>query len=195
MTKASSASLFPWSVKDLEIDGGGATFVFHGGCAIPDRELAGRDAQEFLLDFSRPFHSEGRVLAVTPGSVDLEFSEEFPYAIRNGVLVFTDGKKSSGPETTVNSGEVLYPYGSLLAFDPVKRETAFMAKDRYGMGEGVVAQEIGPNQVRLTLDRFRPPRGRSRLQPENPRIPGVVISDSSGVHLSESRSTIAAAWA
>ena len=99
------------------------------------------------------------MLAMTPGSVDLEFSEEFPYEIRNGVLVFTDGQKSSGPQTTVNSGEVLYPYGSLLAFDPVKRETAFMAKDRYGLGEGVVAQEIGPRQVRVTLDNFPPTQG------------------------------------
>jgi hypothetical protein len=96
------------------------------------------------FDFSRPFHSEGRVLAVTDEHVDLEFSRSFPYEIRNGVLVFTDGKKGSGPATTVTNGEVLFPYGSLLAFDPDKRETAFMAKDHYKLGDGVAAAEIAP---------------------------------------------------
>jgi len=173
-------------VKDLEIDGGGAMFVFHGRM-IPFLIEHSQDVslKNLAFDFSRPFQSEGRVLAVTPGSVDVEFSGEFPYVIRNGVLVFTDGQKTSGPQTTVKSGEVLYDYGSLLAFDPGKRETSFMAKDRYGIGTGVVAQEIGPRQVRVTLDQVSANPGDILVfSPKLREFPGVVISDSTIVRLS-----------
>jgi len=173
-------------VKDLEIDGGGAAFMFHGRMMpFLIENSQGVTLKNFSFDYSRPFQSEGKVLAVTPDYVDLEFSDEFPYAIRNGVLVFTDGQKSAGPQTTVTSGEVLYDYGSMLAFDPDKRETAFMAKDRYGLGTGVVAQEIGPHQVRVTLDKVSASKGDILVFSPNTReFPGVVISDSAGVRLS-----------
>lgn len=174
-------------VNNLEIDGGGAMFVFHGRM-MPFLIENAQDVtlKNFAFDYRRPFHSEGKVLAITTNSVDLEFSEEFPYAIRNGVLVFTDGAKSSGPQTTVKSGEVIYDYGSLLAFDPVKRETAFMAKDRYGIGAGVVAQSIGPRKVRMTLDKVSANVGDMLVfSPKSREFPGVVISDSTGVRMME----------
>lgn len=179
---------FPLKGLDgLEIDGGGATFIFHGPLVpflIEDSK--GISLKNFSFDFSRPFHSEGRVLAVTSDHVDLEFSAEFPYEIRNGVLVFTDGEKSSAPATTVTSGEVIYPYGSLLAFDSDKRETAFMAKDHYNLGEGVAATEIAPNQVRLMLrDASAKPGNVLVFGAEMRDSPGIVISDSSDVHLSD----------
>jgi hypothetical protein len=174
-------------VKNLEIDGGGATFVFHGRMMpflIENAQSV--TLKNFAFDYRRPFHSEGKVLALSSNSVDLEFSEEFPYAIRNGVLVFTDGQKSSGAQTTVKSGEVIYDYGSLLAFDPLKRETAFMAKDRYGIGAGVVAQSIGLRKVRVTLDKVSANAGDILVfSPKYREFPGVVISDSTGVRMTK----------
>ena len=173
-------------LKGLEIDGSGATFVFHG-LMMPFliENSHGVTIKNLSFDFSRPFQSEGRVLAVTPESVDVEFSEEFPYAIRNGVLVFTDGKKTSGPATTVKSGEVLYPYGNLLAFDPKKRETAFMAKDFYGVGGGIVAKQIAPRQVRLALSKVSANPGDILVFGAKTReYPGIVITDSTDVRLS-----------
>ena len=179
--------IFPLTdIEGLEIDGGGATFIFHGPM-VPFLigESKGVTLKNFSFDFSRPFHSEGRVLAVTDDSVDLEFSNEFPYEIRNGVLVFTDGVKSSGPETTVTNGEVLYPYGSLLAFDAEKKETAFMAKDKYKLGEGAAAIEIAPRQVRLMLPEVSATKGDMLVfGAERRDSPGFVISDSSDVRLS-----------
>jgi hypothetical protein len=180
--------IFPLTnMEGLEVDGGGATFIFHGPLVpflIEDSK--GVTLKNFSFDFSRPFHSEGRVLAVTGDHVDLEFSKEFPYEIRNGVLVFTDGEKSSAPATTVTSGEVLYPYGSLLAFDPDKRETAFMAKDHYKLGEGVAAVETAPNQVRLEIPNISAKQGNVLVFGAETRdSPGIVISDSSDVTLSD----------
>jgi hypothetical protein len=174
-------------LKGVEIDGGGSTFVFHG-YTVPfliDKS-SGITLRNFSVDFSRPFHSEGKVLAITPDHVDLEISNEFPHEIRNGVLVFTNGQKANGPATTVTSGEVLYPYGSLLAFDPVKRETAFMAKDRYKVGEGIAADKLGPNRVRIKIPDISARVGDVLVfSPKNRDVPGIVVSDSSGIHLTD----------
>jgi hypothetical protein len=174
-------------LKGLEIDGGGSTFVFHGYTVPFLLDHAGDIAlRNFTVDFSRPFHSEGMVRAITPQHVDLEFSQEFPHEIRNGVFVFTDGQKASGPATTVTSGEILYPYGSLLAFDPVKRETAFMAKDRYEVGDGIAAEKIGPNRVRLRIPDISAKEGDVLVfSPKNRDVPGFVISDCTGIHLTD----------
>lgn len=180
--------VFP--LKDLngiEIDGGGSTFIFHG-YTVPFLLDHANDItlRNFTVDFSRPFHSEGKVLAITSDHVDLEFSQEYPHEIRNGVLVFTNGQKANGPATTVTSGEILYPYGSLLAFDPVKLETAFMAKDRYRVGEGIAADPLGPNRVRIKIPDISAKVGDILVfSPKNRDVPGIVISDSSGIHLTD----------
>lgn len=174
-------------MRGLEIDGGGATFVFHG-YTVPFliSESSKVTLRNFSVDFSRPFHSEGKVLAITPQHVDLEFSKDYPYEIRNGVLVFTNGKKAETKATTVTSGEVLYPYGSLLAFDPIKQETAFMAKDRYQVGAGIAAHPIGPNKIRLKIPNISARVGETLVfSPKNRDVPGIVITDSSGVRLTD----------
>jgi len=174
-------------LEGIEIDGSGSTFVFHG-YTVPFLldGSSGITLRNFTVDFSRPFHSEGKVLAITPDHVDLEFSKEYPHEIRNGVLVFTNGQKANGPATTVTSGEVLYPYGSLLAFDPVKRETAFMAKDRYKVGEGIAAEKLGPNRVRLKIADISATAGDVLVfSPKGREVPGFVITDSSGIHLTD----------
>ena len=179
---------FPLTGFDgLEIDGRGATFVLHG-YMVPFLVEHSRNItiEKVAIDFARPFHSEGKVLAVTPESVDIEITEEFPYAIRNGILVFTDGKTAVVPQTTVKSREVLYPYGSLLAFDPVRRETAYMAGDRYGVQSGVVAKGIGPRQLRLSLTKINAQPGNILVFGAAHReIPGFIISDSSKTLLRE----------
>jgi hypothetical protein len=174
-------------INGLEIDGGGATFVFHG-YTVPfllDR-ASGVTLRNFSVDFDRPFHSEGKVLAINSKHVDLDITKEFPHEIRNGVLVFTNGAKSTGPATTVTSGEVLYPYGSLLAFDPIKRETAFMAKDRYKVSDGIAAEKLAPNRVRLKIPDISAKAGDVLVfSPRNRDVPGIVISDSSDIHLKD----------
>ena len=180
--------VFPLKGLDgIEIDGGGSTFIFHG-YTVPFLLDGVNDVtiRNFSVDFSRPFHSEGKVLAITPQHVDLEISNEYPYEIRNGVLVFTNGQKANGPATTVTSGEVLYPYGSLLAFDPVKLETAFMAKDRYKVGEGIAADKLGPNRVRIKIPDISAKVGDVLIfSPKNRDVPGIVISDSSNIYLTD----------
>lgn len=176
-------------VEDLEIDGAGSTFIFHGPMVPFLMDRSSRvTLRNFAVDFSRPFHSEGRVIAITEKHVDLEISEEFPYEIRNGVLVFTDGGKADGPATTVTSGEVLYPYGHLLAFDPVKRETAYKARDRYKLGSGVAAKRISSRQVRIEVPGLSAKPGNVLVfGPSQRASPGFVISDSSDIRFTDIR--------
>lgn len=171
-------------LQDIAIQGEGTMFLFHGPMVpfLVDNShkvnLSG-----FSIDFVRPFHSEGKVRAITSETVDLEFDPEYPFEIRNGVLVFTDGTKSKTAETTVTNGDVTYPYTSLLAFDPVKREPAFMAWDRYSVGDGIEAKETAPRQVRITLDKVSAKPGDVLVFGAPRKFPGIVISDSSAVNL------------
>jgi hypothetical protein len=171
-------------IKGLEIDGSGASIVFHG--PMTPFLISGSKnvtVRNLSFDFLRPIQSEGKVLAITPESVDLEFSEEFPFVIRNGVLVFTNPKPGPAANTTVSNGEVLYPYGSLLAFDAAKKEPACMAKDRYGVSAGIVAKEIGPRQVRLLLDKVSAEPGNVLVFGPPRENPGIVIEDSSNIRI------------
>ena len=170
----------------LEIDGSGATFVFHG-FLVPFLVESSHNVRikNLSIDFARPFHSEGKVLAATPESVDVEISEEFPYSIRNGMLVFTDGKTAVNPESAVKKpAEVLYPYGSLLAFDPVRRETAYMAKDRYGVSTGIPAGEIGKRQMRLSISKVTAEAGNILVFGAAMRsVPGFILSETAQTSL------------
>ena len=179
--------VFPINGLDgIEIDGGGSTFIFHG-FTMPFLVEESKDITlaNFTIDYARPFHSEGKVLAITEDQVDLEIdAQEYPFDVRNGVLVFTNGQRHHGPATTVTSGEVLYPYGSLLAFDPVKKETAFMARDRYRVGEGIAATRLGPKRVRLHINNVSATVGDVLVfSPKGREVPGIVITDSSNVTL------------
>ena len=170
-------------IQDLEVDGAGSTFVFHGPMVpfLLERS-SGVTIQNLSFDFVRTFDSEGRVLAVNPESVDLEFAEEFPYVIRNGILLFT-GPVPGPDEKTAVKREIIYPYVSLLAFDATRRETAYMAKDRGGVSGGIMAKSIGPRQVRIFLDKVSAEPGNILAFGCPREYPGFVVSDSSNVKL------------
>lgn len=168
----------------LEIDGGGAALVFHG----PMVPFLVRDSRNLTIrnlsfDFERPFHSEGKVLAITPETVDVHFSGEFPYAVRDGVLVFTSPKPAPDAKTTVTSGEVIYPYGSLLAFDAARKEPAYMAKDRFRAKTGIHAEEIGTGRVRLFVDHVSAEPGNVLVFGSPRDYPGIIVEDSENVRI------------
>ena len=126
-------------LHNFEIDGQGASFIFHGYVSPFIIENSNNiTLKNFSIDWERTFHSEGKIIAVDKDGMDLAFSSAYPYKIENGLLIFKD------------SDAVEYPYGSLLEFDPVKHETAFMASDYY-YGNAQPAKEITPGQVRLLI--------------------------------------------
>ncbi|MEP6748557.1 MAG: right-handed parallel beta-helix repeat-containing protein [Bacteroidota bacterium] len=124
-------------INNLEIDGQGSSFIFHGYVSpFVMENSVNISLKNFSIDWDRTFHSEGKIISVDNDGMNLTFSDKYPYKIENGILVFEDNNHEE------------YPYGSLLEFDPVKHETAYMANDYY-FGHGQPAKEIVPGTVRL----------------------------------------------
>ena len=103
-------------LSEVEIDGQGAEFIFHGFLMpFAVENCRGVTLRNFSIDYARPFHSEGEILKVEQDAITVRFSEHYPYRIEGDELVFLD------------EGGIRYPWGRLLEFDPVKREPAYMA--------------------------------------------------------------------
>jgi hypothetical protein len=123
--------------KNFEIDGAGSEFVLNGFLSpflISDAQNV--CFRNFSIDYVRTFYSEGKILALTPEGMDIAFAKAFPYKIDHQTLLFTDTEG------------VIYPWSDLLEFDPVKRETAFMANDQW-VGSNIPVKEIRPGIVRI----------------------------------------------
>ncbi|MGO8698265.1 MAG: right-handed parallel beta-helix repeat-containing protein [Limisphaerales bacterium] len=167
------------AMKDLEIDGQGSTFIFHG--FLNPFVLDGAKnvtLKNFSIDFARTFHSEGKILGENPGGLDVEFSAAYPYRVDNNILVFTDGGDKPPRETTTTSTEVFYPFSNLLEFDPVKRETAFLAPD-YWCGNGLAVKELGGHKVRLLKPGLKGTPGNIMVfGAKDRKVPGITITDS-----------------
>lgn len=126
-------------MTDFEIDGGGSDFVFHGYlCPFLVENAKNMEFRNFSIDYERTFHSEGFIEAAYRDSIDVRFTEAYPYRIENGELVFTDAE-----------GTAIYPWVSLLEFDPVKRESAYKAPEHWWGAEAVEATELSPGRVRI----------------------------------------------
>lgn len=83
---------FPiFNMKNLTIDGQGATFIFHG-IIIPFSVENSENIKivNLTIDWGMSFHSEGLIVANDPvkKTFDMKISDDYPYEIRNGQLYF-----------------------------------------------------------------------------------------------------------
>ncbi|RKR12157.1 hypothetical protein CLV91_2282 [Maribacter vaceletii] len=80
-----------FNFKNLIIDGQGSTFIYHGRM-IPFLIDNSNNitVKNVTVDWADSFHSEGKIVAndTTKHTFDMEISEEYPYEIRNGQLIF-----------------------------------------------------------------------------------------------------------
>ena len=170
--------------ENIEVDGQGSEFVFHGFVnpfVIDNSQNV--VLKNFSIDFERTFHSEAKILGVNEKGMDLEFTEKFPYEIQSGILVFTDGKIKNERKTSTTSRKVIFPYGSLLEFDTIKCETAFMAQD-YWIPAGVCAESLGGRKVRILVPGIEGTVGNTMVFGAHSRsIPGILITDSDGINV------------
>ena len=180
-------------ISDLEINGNGAEFIFHGYLnpfvLSRCRYVVLRN---FSIDFQRPFHSEGLITAFGEGSVEVEFSDEFPFVVANGRLRFTGAEGDPS----------IHEWRRLLEFDTARRETAFMAEDywsRWFIEEGLIpddgtgnffgavaAVQTEPRRVRLAIPGFKAKLGNTLyFGPGHRLVPGITFSDCRGVRLED----------
>lgn len=164
--------------QDFEIEGKDARFVFQG-YLLPFyiARSEGIVLKGFSVDFERSFQSEGRILEVGDGSVDVEFGEAFPYKVKEGTLRFYGKGDDSQTE---------YPASLMLEFDPVRRETAFMAQDYYLGSSAIRAEEIAPGRVRVKVPKVRATPGNVFVfSPSHRLVPGITIEDSRGIAIQD----------
>ncbi len=101
--------------ENLTIDGQGSSFIFHGRM-IPFLidNCVNITVKNLKIDWAMPFHSEGLVVAndLKNKTFDLEISEEYPYDIRNGQIIFV----KEYYEHTI---------GQAILFDPERNAIAY----------------------------------------------------------------------
>ncbi len=158
-------------MENLEIDGQCSRFILSGFLSpflLQDTHHI--LFKNFSIDYVRTFHSEARILSEDKTGITIAFSSKFPYKIDHHTLLFTD------------SLGVVYPWSDLLEFDPVKKETAFMANDLW-VGANVPVQQIRPGVVRLQSNKITGKPGNVMVFASAFRlVPAFNISESSDIH-------------
>lgn len=170
--------------EGLTIDGQGSEFIFHGFInPFVVEDSSNIRFQNFSIDFSRPFHSEGIIVDSEGTSTVVEIPEAYPYQVHNGLLIFKAGDQEEQPLTTVTKGAI---YGSshILEFDTEKRETAFMVRDYYFKGTvSYPAQALQGRKVRLNIPNLRGTPGNTLVfGPNHRKHPGFVLTNSHNIH-------------
>lgn len=124
-------------LKNLEIDGQGSEFIFHGYiCPFVLENTQNIKLKNFSIDYSRTFHSEAKIISTYLDSMDVWFSPSYPYKVNNSRLKFMD------------ENNISYPFQHLLEFDINSRETAFMARD-FLYSADMITKDLGNGNVRL----------------------------------------------
>ncbi len=160
-------------MNDFEIDGQGSQFVFHGFISpFLMENTRNIKLRNFSIDYTRTFHSEGKIMEVYNDSIDVHFTSSYPYRVEHQVLTFTDDEKR------------LYPWMSLLEFDPVKRETAYKAVD-YWCGPNAPVKELEPGVVRVYVPGIRATKGNVMVFGASHRlVPAFCVLSSENLEFS-----------
>lgn len=90
-------------LKDVEIDGNGSTFIFHGkSVALLIMDAENVKLKNLRLDYARAPYSEAKVLAFEDGKTVVSIDENaFPYVIENGHLRFRGEGWNSGVQSVI----------------------------------------------------------------------------------------------
>ena len=158
----------------FEIDGQGSEFIFDGYvCPFIVENSKNITIKNVSIDFVRTFHSEGTIVATGEWGFDVVFDEKFPYRIQAGLLNF------------YGQGNNQYPYSNLLEFDPIKKETAFMAKD-YWLWNPLIAEELPDKSVRIFRKDVKATVGNVMVFGSKYRnIPGFTLTDSENITIKD----------
>lgn len=164
----------------LEIDGQGSQFFFHGQInPFILQRSSGITLRNFSIDWMRPFHNEGLVVADGAEGITVRFPEQFPYKVEGGLLHFLD-ESGNGAGLT---GRDPLPIGRLLEFDPKRRETAYRVRDFY-RSPVVAAASMSDGTVRILEPEYHATVGNVVCFTTPYRYcPAVVLDDCKDIQL------------
>ena len=177
-------------LKNVEICGNGAKFIFHGmmlPCVLMDSEHI--TVNDISIDFAEPFSAEGRIIEMKDGYTTLEMSPASRYTVENGKFFLTNnGRKDS--------------IHCMLAFEqdgrmvPTGRsgDMAWYAKaeklagNQVRFAEDAAAKGLSPGQTLVLRSYFRPHPGMLLYRAKDTTLNNVVFHDSQGMALIAQRS-------
>lgn len=169
-------------MSNLEIDGQGSSFIFDGYvCPFLIDNAKNISIKNFSIDYKRTFHSEGTIVAAYQDSLDIAFSNAFPYSVKNNKLMFT-GDQVIGKDNAGEPKRVVYPFWHLLEFDALKREPAPYAHDYLNV-QNMVVKELKPGLVRIFFPRLKGTVGNTLIFNATDRmISAFTVSESQDVN-------------
>ncbi len=135
-------------LRDVLLDGHGATFLFHGRiCPFLLRQCKRVVIRNLRIDFVRPSLSQAEILEADASAITVRLDERYPYELAAGQLWFTGDEYESrgcsdGPRAKRGS------YVRALEFDAKRREPAFMAQDHSWLSTAHV-EETAPRTLRF----------------------------------------------
>ncbi|MFI3321364.1 MAG: right-handed parallel beta-helix repeat-containing protein [Rikenellaceae bacterium] len=199
-------------MKNIIIDGNGSEFIFHGIMTpFLFENCENVEVKNITVDFLEPFHSQGVVVATNPRtqSFDMKMSEDYPYEIRNGKLIFLKSyyehqigmNNAFDPKT----GRVAYqsnvnsiPYGGKISDKDRFNADNFSYKNMYDLNNLAVvtrgkddptrAEAVEPGVVRLFIGHDNLPKvgwimGIKNIQRYGRFAPGIKFEDTKDIKL------------
>lgn len=170
-------------IRNLEIEGQGSEFIFHGFvCPFLLDNSKNIKINNLSIDYVRTFHSEGKIVKAYTDSLDVEFSEAYPYKVENYKLLFVDGEKTYRDNGGVLQPQ-LFPYWHILEFDSAKREPSYMALDYLNI-QNMLVHDLGKNKVRIGFAGLKGTVGNVLVFNAKDRLcPAFTISDCANISL------------
>ena len=158
-------------LHDFVIEGAGTELLFTGFVSPFSLEHCRNiTIRDLTIDFTRTFHSEGRVRAAGNGWLDLEFPDEYRCDLSDGCLRFLDDERR------------VYPYSSLLEFDAERREPAFLADDYWLSGHTLPAERRPDGRIRIFRNDLKATVGNTMVFGAARRLnPAITLSDSQDI--------------
>ena len=174
-------------LRNIEVDGHGSKFIFHG--FVNPFVITGAENirfRNFSVDCARPFHSEGIITALHDDGLEINIPEEFPYTVKNHILIFTgDAQADKNEPLTTVTRDKIYGYDHILEFDTGRRETAYMAHDYFLANSPLVAEDLGGRNVRIYLKDLTGSVGNTLVfGPDHRKYPAFTATDSRDVAFS-----------
>ena len=162
-------------MENVEIDGQGSQFIFHGYvCPFLLQNAKNIKISNLSIDYARTFHSEATIVKAYQDSLDVSFSAKYPYKVENNRLGFYDDKNAQ------------YPFGHLLEFDSAKKEVAYMALDYINGVDELKAKALGKDVVRIYLKDLKGNSGNTLIfNAKNRLVPAFSISNSEQIEINK----------
>lgn len=177
-------------MKNVEICGNGAKFIFHGmmlPIVLMDSENV--TMNDISIDFAEPFSAEGRIIAIKDGYTTLEMSKESHYTVENGKFLLTNNGRKDSIHCILafeqDGRMVPTGRGGDMAWNGRAEQ---LPASRVRFAENAAAKGLSVGQTLVLRSYFRPHPGMLLYRAKDTTLNNVVFHDSQGMALIAQRS-------